>query len=67
MFPILTLEGMSHSSFMDKSMLPKFVLTQDIHPEVDEKTGYNMVAKSVLDFISKIEKKDIKISTSDMY
>ena len=55
MFPILALEGVSHASFMDRSMLPSAVSNGDINPEIDEKTGHNTVAKAIINFIKPLE------------
>jgi hypothetical protein len=35
-FPVIALEGISHSSFMDSSMLPSAVIDSDLKPELDE-------------------------------
>lgn len=35
-FPVVALQGMSHSSFMDSKMLPSAVVSGDIKPSVDE-------------------------------
>lgn len=51
MFPIFVLEGMSHASFMDRSMLPSFVVSSDINPEVEENVGHNMASKVIMDFV----------------
>ena len=55
MFPMLALEGISHASFMDRSMMPSAVKSGDINPEVDEKTGHNTVANAIMNFIKPIE------------
>ena len=54
-FPVVALEGLSHSSFMDFSMLPSAVTSNDIQPEVDEKTGHIMTSNVIASFISSIE------------
>ena len=54
-FPVVALEGLSHSSFMDFSMIPSTVRSSDIQPEVDEKTGHNMTSNLVASFIASIE------------
>ena len=54
-FPVVALEGLSHSSFMDFSMLPSTVKSSDIQPEVDEKTGHNMTSNLIASFIASIE------------
>ena len=57
MFPILALEGISHASFMDQSMLPSAVSKGDINPETEEKTGHNMIANAIINFIKSLEEK----------
>lgn len=52
---MIALEGISHASFMDRSMMPSAVSTGDINPEVDEKTGHNVVANAIINFIKPIE------------
>jgi len=54
-FPVLALEGLSHSSFMDSTMLPSAVKSGDIKPEVDEKTAHQTVAKAMMGFIGSVE------------
>ena len=54
-FPVVALEGLSHSSFMDFSMLPSAVTSNDIQPEMDEKTGHNMTSNVIASFIASIE------------
>merc|ERR1712070_1325608 len=54
-FPVLALEGVSHSSFMDSTMLPSAVVSDDIKPEADEKTAHNMVGKAMVSFIASTE------------
>lgn len=52
---MLALEGISHASFMDRSMMPSAVSSDDINPEVDEKTGHNVIANAIINFIKPIE------------
>jgi hypothetical protein len=54
MFPMIALEGISHASFMDRSMMPSAVKNGDINPEVDEKTGHNIIANAIINFIKPI-------------
>lgn len=54
-FPMLALEGMSHASFMDRSMMPSAVKNGDINPEIDEKTGHNIVANAIMNFVKPIQ------------
>lgn len=51
-YPMLALKGISHSSFMDSTMLPGAVKSGDIKPEVDEKTAHNTVALAMTAFIA---------------
>ena len=39
-YPVVLLKGMSHVSFMDISMAPGLVKSDDLKPEVDQTTGY---------------------------
>jgi len=54
-FPVVALQGVSHSSFMDSTMLPSAVKSGDIKPEVDEKTAHDTISKSILAFVSQLE------------
>ena len=56
-YPIMALEGVSHSSFMDSTMLPSAVKSSDIKPEIDEATGYNQIGNAMVNFIQGIEGK----------
>jgi len=53
-YPIVALEGMSHSSFMDKTMLPSGVVNKDLKPEVEENDGYKKVGKAMSSFIGEV-------------
>lgn len=55
MFPLVALEGISHASFMDMSMLPSAVSKGDINPETDEKTCHNMIATAIMNFVKPLE------------
>ena len=59
MFPILVLEGVSHASFMDESMLTSAVKSGDINPEVDEKTGHITIANAIMNFIKPLQEENI--------
>jgi hypothetical protein len=37
---VVAFEGVSHSSFMDKSMLPSGVIKKDLKPEVIEEVAH---------------------------
>lgn len=54
-YPVVALAGVSHSSFMDSTMLPSAVVKSDLKPEVDEQTAHNLVAKSMVSFIGSIQ------------
>lgn len=54
MYPVVVLEGLAHSSFMNSTMLPAAILAHDLNPEVDEETGYGMVASAVTSFMGGI-------------
>lgn len=44
-------DGLSHSSFMDSTMLPFAVKAKDLKPEVEEKVAHNKVANAIVSFI----------------
>lgn len=48
---LLAIEGTSHASFMDETLLPSFVLSNDLPKDVDQATGYTLIAQSILGFI----------------
>jgi len=54
-FPLIAMQGMSHSSFMDFSMLPSAVKSNDIQPEVSENMGYALASTVMVSFISSQE------------
>mmetsp|Transcript_16542 Transcript_16542/g.28121 ORF Transcript_16542/g.28121 Transcript_16542/m.28121 type:complete len:118 (-) Transcript_16542:965-1318(-) len=39
-FPVIAMEGIAHSSFMDSSMLPSAVVNSDLKPEIGEREGH---------------------------
>lgn len=51
MYPLVAFDGLSHSSFMDSSMLPSAVVKSDLKPEVGEEEGYKMVAEAMTNFM----------------
>ena len=59
-FPMLALEGVSHASFMDRSMLPSAVKSGDINPEVDEKTGHKTIATAIMNFIKPLQEENVE-------
>lgn len=62
----VALEGLSHSSFMDSSMLPSAVVKSDLKPEVEEKTAHNQIANSVVNFMSgKTQEASLANSTAE--
>lgn len=54
MYPVVVLEGLAHSSFMNSTMLPKLILDHDLNPEIDEETGYDMAASAMTSFMGGI-------------
>lgn len=54
-YPVVLLKKMSHSSFIDKTMIPSVVKKNDLKPEIDELTGYQMVAKNMVSFIAQLK------------
>uniref|UniRef100_A0A7M5V257 Alpha/beta hydrolase n=1 Tax=Clytia hemisphaerica TaxID=252671 RepID=A0A7M5V257_9CNID len=58
MFPVVAMRGMSHSSFMDFSMIPNSVTSTDLHPEVPEIVGHVITGNVMASFISKLEGSD---------
>lgn len=57
-FPVVALEGMSHASFMDSSMLPSGVKDSDLKPEVEEKAAHASIAKEMVGFFGQILKNE---------
>jgi len=53
-YPVVAFDGLAHSSFMDSSMLPSAVVKHDLKPEVEEASGYKMVATTMTNFIGGI-------------
>lgn len=51
-FPVVYVDGLSHAGFMDSSMLPSAVVSGDLKPEIEEKTGHNQVANAIVSFIA---------------
>ena len=51
MFPVVYLEGVAHSSFMDSTMLPSSVKNQDLAPELEEKTAHSNIGAAISAFI----------------
>lgn len=63
MYPVIAMQGLAHSSFMDSSMLPSFVVSNDLKPDTDEDTAHSQVAEVMTQFISSIiEKQHPEIS-----
>jgi len=56
MFPVLALEGISHASFMDSTMLPAFVKTNDLKAEVSEDEGHKEIAEGFVGLIEQVVK-----------
>jgi len=53
MFPVVALDKMSHSSFMDRTMeLPSHVKDTDLNPEVSQDEGYEKISNSMISFMS---------------
>jgi len=50
-FPVVLLEGGSHGSFMDDSMLPSKVRNDDLLPEISQDAGYKVIAEKMINFI----------------
>lgn len=48
---MVAFDGLSHSSFMDSSMLPSAVVKHDLKPEVEEDHAYEMVADAMTSFM----------------
>ena len=57
-FPVVALEGMSHASFMDSSMLPSAVKDSDLKPEVDETTAHAAIAEEMAGFFAQVLKNE---------
>jgi hypothetical protein len=50
-YPVVAFEGLSHSSWMDASMLPSAVVNKDLKPEVEEKEAHQMGAGVMVTFM----------------
>lgn len=57
-YPVIALEGMSHVSFMDHTMVPSAVQTDDINPDADEQKGFHAAATAIVAFVGKQEGND---------
>jgi len=65
-FPVVALEGMSHASFMDSSMLPSGVTDSDLKPEVEEKAAHEAIAKEMVGFFGQVlQKKEANYNSSE--
>jgi len=53
--PVALLKGVGHGSFMDEDMIPDLVMKQDLKADVDQATGYKMVAQNLVSFVLKIK------------
>jgi hypothetical protein len=42
---------------MDKSMLPSFVVKQDLKAEIDENSAHKLIGQSIVSFIGSVLKK----------
>ena len=51
-FPVVAFEGMSSTSFIDSTMIPKDMQERDLKPEVNETAGHNMTASAMTNFIN---------------
>jgi len=66
MFPILALKGVSHSSFMDSTMLPDQVKNHDIKPELSEAESHKVIARAITSFVAGLEGVDNKDTLEDL-
>lgn len=62
MFPVLALDGLSHAGFMDSTMIPSYVQSNDLKQEIDEEMGHSQIAKGIVNFFNQVLGK----STEDM-
>ena len=53
-YRVYALDGVSHASFMDSSMLPDNVKKNDLSPEIDEQEGHQKIAKTMVGWISDV-------------
>lgn len=52
MFPVIAIDGASHASFMDSTMVTPYVSNSDLKPDIDEGTAHTQVASAMTAFIS---------------
>ena len=53
-YRVYALEGVSHASFMDSSMIPEIVKKNDLSPEIDEQEGHQKIAQTMVGWISDV-------------
>jgi len=51
MFPVVAMDDVSHASFMDSTMIPSFVSSSDLKPDVDETTAHTQIGATMTAFI----------------
>lgn len=60
MFPVFTLEGASHMSFMS-GVPPEHVMKRDLRPEVTESEAQSAFASQMISFISQVTESSLTI------
>ena len=48
---VVVIEGGSHGTFMDETMLSTFVYDNDLNPEIDQTTGHKTIATAMVTFL----------------
>lgn len=51
LFPILAIEGVSHTSFMDSTMSTSYVEKNDLRAEIDEAQGYQEISQGIVGLV----------------
>jgi len=50
-FPAVVIEGASHGSFMDETLLPTLVAARDLQPDISQAVAHQAVATHMMDYI----------------
>lgn len=56
MFPILALEGASHASFMDSTIMTSYVTDNDLKADISEEQGHSEAAKGIVGLFDSVLK-----------
>ena len=54
MFPVLAIEGVSHASYMDSTLVPSFVTKNDLNAEISEDQAHKEIAAGYVDLFKSV-------------